>query len=435
MISLNFKDSLSFMGAPLYKAFVAKSMEAFDTLMAGNGRGNDFLGWLTLPSEALESGVVEEIVEVRERWRALGVDTVVSIGIGGSYLGAAAAIKALSPSFHRCGTPENPEVLFAGNNLSEDYLYELLEYIKEKNVALVVISKSGTTTEPAVAFRILKGFMEKRYGVERAKELIVAITDARKGALKGLSEKMGYKSFVIPDNVGGRFSVLTPVGLLPIALAGFDIKRLLEGAADMQRACAIREEENGAIQYAAVRNALYSCGKKIEILANYNPKLTLFGEWWKQLYGESEGKEGKGIFPAAVSNTTDLHSMGQFIQQAERNLMEVVLNVREADNCVTIESSADDSDGLNYLAGRRVEEVNANAFEGTLMAHVEGLVPNTVIEIDHLDEYSLGELFYFFEFACGVSGYLLGVNPFDQPGVEFYKRNMFKLLGKPGYEK
>ena len=435
MISLNFKASLDFLGAPVYNAFLERSLKAFDTLVSGSGAGNDFLGWLNLPSDMLNSSILAEIEEVKERWYKMGVDTVVSIGIGGSYLGAAAAIKALSPSFHKEGTPEEPEVLFAGNNLSEDYLYELLEYIKEKNVGVVVISKSGTTTEPAVTFRILKSYMEQRYGLERAKELIVAITDARKGALKGLSEKMGYKTFVIPDNVGGRFSVLTPVGLLPIALAGFDIKRMLEGAADMQRACAIREADNGAIQYAAVRNALYSCGKKIEILANYNPKLQLFGEWWKQLYGESEGKEGKGIFPAAVSNTTDLHSMGQFIQQAERNLMEVVLNVRETEHTVTIESSKDDSDGLNYLAGRRVEEVNANAFEGTLMAHVDGLVPNTVIETDHLDEYSLVELFYFFEFACGVSGYLLGVNPFDQPGVEFYKKNMFKLLGKPGYQK
>ena len=433
MVKVNLEVCSTFISAADYQKYVTKAMEAYDVLQNESGAGNDFLGWKTLPVDIPESLIID-CEAIRDAWAAKGVNLVVVIGIGGSYLGARCAIEALSHSFVR---PEDkPQIVYAGNNLSEEYLSELMDLVAVRNVGCVVISKSGTTTEPAVAFRVVKEYIEKTYGKAEASERIVAITDAKKGALKTLSTMEGYKTFVVPDNVGGRYSVLTPVGLLPIVLAGFDVRAMLRGAAAEREALLQKSEENAAIKYAAMRNLLYSeLGKKVEILVTFNPKFQYLGEWWKQLYGESEGKELKGIFPASVVCTTDLHSMGQFIQQAERNLMEVVLNVREAEHTVTIESSRDDSDGLNYLAGRRVEEVNANAFEGTLMAHVDGLVPNTVIEIDHLDEYSLGELFYFFEFACGVSGYLLGVNPFDQPGVEFYKKNMFKLLGKPGYQK
>lgn len=437
-ISLDITKATQFLANGAVEGLASKAQAAQDALEAGTCEGNDFLGWLHLPSQTTDDFLndVEACAEVLRS----ECDTVVVAGIGGSYLGARAVIEALGNSLQWLvnDTNKTPNVIFAGNSISEDYLAELTSYLKDKRFGVINISKSGTTTETALTFRLLKKQCEAQRGKETAKKVIVAITDAVKGAARKTAEKEGYQTFVIPDNVGGRFSVLTPVGLLPIAVAGFDIKALVKGAQDMEKATASDKpfSENIAALYAATRQALYTqANKKIEIIANFQPKLHFIAEWWKQLYGESEGKEGKGIFPAAVSNTTDLHSMGQFIQQAERNLMEVVLNVREAEHTVTIESSKDDSDGLNYLAGRRVEEVNANAFEGTLMAHVDGLVPNTVIEIDHLDEYSLGELFYFFEFACGVSGYLLGVNPFDQPGVEFYKKNMFKLLGKPGYQK
>src|SRR5574344_1551731 len=435
MISLNFKASLDFLGAPVYNAFLERSLKAFDTLVSGSGAGNDFLGWLNLPSDMLNSSILAEIEEVKERWYKMGVDTVVSIGIGGSYLGAAAAIKALSPSLHKAGTPEEPEVLFAGNNLSEDYLYELLEYIKEKNVGVVVISKSGTTTEPAVTFRILKSYMEQRYGLERAKELVVAITDACKGDLKGLSEKMGYKTFVVPDNVGGRFSVLTPVGLLPIALAGFDIRALLAGAAEEEKALSERSEDNAAVAYAAMRNLLHSeYGKAIEVLVSFTPKFQYLGEWWKQLYGESEGKDLKGIFPASVVYTTDLHSLGQFVQDGSRIMFETVVTVEKSNRSVVIGSDEQNLDQLNYLAGEHVEHCNAMAQLGTKLAHIDGGVPQLEVSVERINEKTLGSIFYFFEFACGVSAYMLGGNPFNQPGVEAYKKNMFALLEKPGFE-
>ena len=356
------------------------------------------------------------------------------IGIGGSYLGAKAAIEALSHAFENDINHTHPRIVFAGHNLSEDYHCELLDYIKDKSTAVVVISKSGTTTEPAVAFRMIKEHIEAKYGDDEARERIVAITDAERGALKNLSNKQGYRTFVIPDNVGGRFSVLTPVGLLPIALAGFDIEKLLKGAAAMAKLSGNRSEDNPAICYAAARNDLYCSGKKVEILVNFNPKLQYLGEWWKQLFGESEGKEGKGIFPAAVNFTTDLHSMGQYIQDGERILFETVLSVDKSRRSLVIGEDPLNSDGLNFLSGKHLDECNKMAEIGTKLAHIDGGVPNLKIEIETIDEYNLGELFFFFEKACGISAYMLGVNPFNQPGVEAYKKNMFALLEKPGYE-
>ena len=370
---------------------------------------------------------------VRDDWKARGVDLVVVIGIGGSYLGARCAIEALSHSFIR---PEGvPQVVFAGNNLSEEYLAELMDLCAQRNPACVVISKSGTTTEPAVAFRIVKQYLESRFGGAEAAGRIVAITDAVKGALKTLATQEGYRTFVVPDNVGGRFSVLTPVGLLPIVLAGFDVRALLKGAADERAALSSKDAANPAVQYAAMRNLLYSVlGKKVEVLVNYNPKFQYLGEWWKQLFGESEGKDGKGIFPASVNFTTDLHSMGQFIQEGDRVLFETVVSIASAGREVVIGSDEQNLDQLNYLAGKRVEHCNAMAALGTKLAHIDGGVPQIEVEIERLDAYNLGALFYFFEFACGISAYVLGVNPFNQPGVEAYKKNMFALLRKPGYE-
>ena len=356
------------------------------------------------------------------------------IGIGGSYLGAKCALEALSHSFIRKN--DAPHIVFAGQNLSEEYICELMDYVEDKNVACVVISKSGTTTEPAVAFRIIKQLIEKKYGKAEASERIVAVTDAKRGALKSLSNQEGYKTFVIEDNVGGRYSVLTPVGMLPIVLAGFDMRAMIKGALEMEELCAKPCKEcNPALQYAAMRNLLYKeYGKKVEILVSFNPKFQYLGEWWKQLYGESEGKDLKGIFPASVICTTDLHSMGQYIQQGERILMETVVSVGSSSRSMKIEADEQNLDGLNFLAGKHVEECNAMAELGTKLAHIDGGVPQLQVCIDKIDEYNLGSLFYFFEKACGISAYVLGVNPFNQPGVEAYKKNMFALLNKPGYE-
>jgi len=394
----------------------------------GSGKGNDFLGWLHLPSSTTET-VLDEILNTANNLRAQ-CETVVIVGIGGSYLGAKAAIDAISGSFDNLSN-KKPLVVYAGHHIGEDYLYELSEFLKGKSFGIINISKSGTTTEPALAFRLLKKQLENAVGVEDARKRIVAITDKERGALRTLANREGYKTFVIPDNVGGRFSVLTPVGLLPIAVAGIDIRQLIAGAVEMEKATetGIPFKENPAALYAAVRNELYKHGKKIEILANFNPKLHYVAEWWKQLYGESEGKENKGIFTAAVDFTTDLHSMGQWIQEGERSIFETVLSVARSRYTVEVHKEDADLDGLNYLSGKRVDYINKMAELGTMQAHVDGGVPNIRIEIPELNEYCLGQLFYFFERACGISGYLLGVNPFDQPGVEAYKKNMFALLG------
>ncbi len=412
-----------------------KAANGMEQLHQGTGLGNDFLGWLNLPGEITDANLTE--IETAARNLQSRCEIVVVIGIGGSYLGAKAVIEAMSDSFEHLRKQHNaPIVLFAGQNIGEDYLYELQNLLADKQFGIVVISKSGTTTEPAIAFRLLKKQLEKQVGKEEAGHRIIAVTDAAKGALRKLADTEGYKTFVIADNVGGRFSVLTPVGLLPIAIAGFDIRALVAGACDMQKACGadVPFEQNPAMLYAATRNALYQAGKKTEILVNFNPKLHYFAEWWKQLYGESEGKDHLGIFPAAVDFTTDLHSMGQWIQEGERTIFETVLSVKEMQHKVTIPADTDNLDGLNYLAGKRVDEVNKMAELGTQIAHVDGGVPNLKIEIPALTERYLGQLIYFFEKACGISGYILGVNPFNQPGVEAYKRNMFALLNKPGYE-
>ena len=410
--------------------------EASNALLAnGQGAGNDFLGWIALPS-SIDAEQLAAVNEVANRLRAKA-EVIVCIGIGGSYLGAKAVLEAMSNSFALLKRDrKEPIVLFAGQNISEDYTYELLDAVKDRELAVVVISKSGTTTEPAIAFRILKAELERRYGKAEAAERIVAVTDKARGALKTLATQEGYSTFVIPDDVGGRFSVLTPVGLLPLAAAGIDIEALVRGAQDMQKATDenVPYEQNIAAQYAAVRNALYAEGKKIEILASYEPKLQYIAEWWKQLYGESEGKEGKGIFPASVTLTADLHSMGQYIQEGERMLMETVISVAKPDHSITIESDEENLDGLNFLAGKRISEVNRMAELGVQLAHTDGGVPNIRIELPAIDAYHIGALLYFFERACGISGYILGVNPFNQPGVEAYKKNMFALLDKPGYE-
>lgn len=412
------------------------SMKAQRELENSTCAGNDFLGWLHLPS----SITPEFIAQLQATAQTLreNCDTVVVAGIGGSYLGARAVIEALSNSFaHLAHDGKNPTILYAGNNIGEDYLFELTELLKNKNFGVINISKSGTTTETALAFRLLKKQCEEQRGKEMARKVIVAVTDAKKGAARITADKEGYHSFIIPDNVGGRFSVLTPVGLLPIAVAGFDIAQLVKGAQDMEAATAVSVpfEENPSAVYAATRNALYRNGKKIEIVVNFQPKLHYFGEWWKQLYGESEGKDGKGIFNAAVDFSTDLHSMGQWIQEGERTIFETVISVEQPEHTLLFPSDEENLDGLNFLAGKRVDEVNKMAELGTKLAHVDGGVPNMRVSIPCLDEYNLGQLIYFFEKACGISGLLLEVNPFNQPGVEAYKKNMFALLGKPGYEK
>ena len=433
MIKVNLGGCSSFVKDADFAEYTAKALDAFDELESEKGAGNDFLGWKTLPVDTPES-LIADCEAVRDNWAGKGVDLVVVIGIGGSYLGARCAIEALSHSFVR--KEGVPQIVFAGNNLSEDYLAEMMDLAKTRNTACVVISKSGTTTEPAVAFRIVKAYIEERYGRAEAAERIVAITDAAKGALKTLATSEGYKTFVVPDNVGGRYSVLTPVGLLPIVLAGIDVREMLRGAADERRSLLVKGPENEAVKYAAMRNLLYSkLGKKVEILVSFNPKFVYLADWWKQLYGESEGKDGKGIFPASVNFTTDLHSMGQFIQEGDRVMFETVIDVKKAGREVVIGTDPDNLDGLNYLAGQRVEHCNAMALLGTKLAHIDGGVPQIGIDVEKIDAYNLGAIFYFFEFACGVSAYLLGINPFNQPGVEAYKKNMFALLRKPGYEK
>ena len=412
-----------------------KATECAKALENKTGKGNDFLGWVNLPSSLSESEI-KDIEETAARIRKQ-VDAVVVIGIGGSYLGTRAVAEALSHSFlHLHKEKKNPIILYAGQNIGEDYLNELIEILNTLRYAIVVISKSGTTTEPAIAFRILKNHLEKKVGKAAAKDLIVAITDARKGALRTAAAKEGYKTYVISDDIGGRYSVLTPVGLVPLAIGGFDIRSLIKGGVDMEKSCSstISFGNNPAALYAAARYMLYRSGKKIEILANFENKLHFFAEWWKQLYGESEGKEGKGIYPASVDFTSDLHSMGQYIQEGERILMETVISLNETSTKLLIPSAEEDLDGLNYLAGKRLDAVNKMAELGTMLAHVDGQVPNIRITVPRLNEYYLGQLMYFFEKACGISGYLLGVNPFDQPGVEAYKKNMFALLEKPGFE-
>lgn len=434
-LTVDVKNVLNTVTGEQIQALNPEAAAAIDKLYKGTGLGSDFLGWVKLPEETSDA-LVADIEATAAKMREL-CDVVVAVGIGGSYLGAKAVIEALSDSFaslRGAGDERRTRVLFAGQNIGEDYLYELQDLLKDKKFGIIVISKSGTTTEPAIAFRLLKEQLEAQMGKEEASKRIVAITDAKKGALRQLATEEGYKTFVIADNVGGRFSVLTPVGLLPIAVAGFDIRKLLEGARCMQAATAEANDLNPSLLYATTRNALYRAGKKTEILVNYNPKLHFFGEWWKQLYGESEGKDHKGIFPAAVDFTTDLHSMGQWIQEGERTIFETVVSVEAPAHKTVIPTDAANLDGLNYLAGKRVDEVNKMAELGTRIAHVDGGVPNIRVTIPALEEEWLGELIYFFEKACGISGYLLDVNPFNQPGVEAYKRNMFALLEKPGYE-
>lgn len=416
-------------------ALEPKASECLKALYQKTGKGNDFLGWLNL-SSLFDTALINDIKQAARNLSKLA-DVVVVVGIGGSYLGAKAMIEALSHSFSLAMPSNSPQVLFMGQNISEEYIAELSEVLKKRSVACVVISKSGTTTEPAIALRFMKKYIEQQHGKEEAKKRIIAITDATRGALKKMADEEGYKTFVIPDDVGGRFSVLTPVGLLPIAIAGFDIDCIIKGVYDMELITGMEAvpADNPVLIYAIVRNLLYQKGKKIELLANFNPKLHFFAEWWKQLFGESEGKDGKGIFPASVDFTTDLHSMGQYVQDGERILFETVISVAESKKTAKVPASDDDSDGLSYLAGRRLDEINKMAELGTILAHADGGVPNIHIEIPKLDEYNLGQLMYFFEKACGVSGYMLGVNPFDQPGVEAYKQNMFALLGKPGFEK
>ena len=435
-ISLDITKAAQFLKSGAVEAYESQVKAAQEALENGTCPGNDFLGWLHLPS-SITSEFLDEIQATANTLRDK-CEVIVVAGIGGSYLGARAVIEALSNSFAwLVADKKNPTILFAGNNIGEDYLFELTEYLKNKKFGVINISKSGTTTETALTFRLLKKQCEAQRGKAEAKDVIIAVTDAKKGAARTCADKEGYKSFIIPDNIGGRFSVLTPVGLLPIACAGFDVKELVSGAQEMERACGknVPFEKNPAAQYAAVRNGLYSeAGKKIEIVVNFQPKLHFFAEWWKQLYGESEGKDNKGIFPAACDFTTDLHSMGQWIQQGERSIFETVISVEEPEHKLLFPHDEENLDGLNFLEGKRVDDVNKMAELGTRLAHVDGGVPNIRISIPRLNAYYTGQLIYFFEIACGISGNLLQVNPFNQPGVEAYKKNMFALLNKPGYE-
>ena len=435
-ISLNITKAASFLAEGAVKAYEPKVKAAQEALENGTCEGNDFLGWLHLPS-SITPEFLDEIQAVANTLREK-CEVVVVAGIGGSYLGARAVIEGLGNSFTwLVNDKKNPTILFAGNNIGEDYLFELTSFLKDKKFGVINISKSGTTTETALAFRLLKKQCEDQRGKDEAKDVIVAVTDAKKGAARTCADKEGYKSFIIPDNVGGRFSVLTPVGLLPIAVAGFDVKQLVAGAADMEKACGkdVAFEENPAAIYAATRQALYTqAGKKIEIVCNFQPKLHYFAEWWKQLYGESEGKDQKGIFPAACDFTTDLHSMGQWIQEGERSIFETVISVETPNEKLLFPHDDENLDGLNFLEGKRVDEVNKMAELGTRLAHVDGGVPNILVNVPELNAYYLGQLIYFFEKACGISGLLEEVNPFNQPGVEAYKKNMFALLNKPGYE-
>ncbi len=400
------------------------ALKSLKVLLEGTGAGNDFLGWIDLPEVMLDKKYVE-ITEAADRFRKY--EAVLIIGIGGSYLGAKALIEALRSPFKKHG----PEILFAGQNLSADYHSELMEYLKEKDFGIIVISKSGTTTEPAIAFRIYYDLLRQKYNQKDIRQRVIAITDAKKGALREFVKKENIKSFDIDDNIGGRFSVLSPVGLLPVSIAGFDIKKLLEGAKDIKKEVTKVSKDNPAVKYAGTRILLYATGKKIELLVNYEPALNDIAEWWKQLFGESEGKNNKGIFPVSAAFTTDLHSLGQYIQQGERLLFETVLFIAQSKNKSEIPFFENDNDGLNYLAGKDMQFVNRKAAEGTLKAHIDGNVPNIWIEISEINEYNLGQLVYFFEISCGISAYIMDVNPFDQPGVEEYKKNMFKLLGKP----
>ena len=435
-ISLNIEKALGFVSKETIAAYEPKVKACIEDLDRGTGKGNDFLGWLHLPSSISK----EHLEDLKATAKVLreNCEVVVVAGIGGSYLGARAVIEALSNSFQWLQDKKDvPTIVYAGHNIGEDYLYELTTFLKDKKFGVINISKSGTTTETALAFRLLKKQCEDQRGKEMAKKVIVAITDAKKGAARTTADKEGYKSFIIPDNVGGRFSVLTPVGLLPIAVAGYDIEKLVEGARKMEEVCsntATSYWENPAAVYAATRNELYKEGKKIEILVNFQPKLHYVSEWWKQLYGESEGKEHKGIFPASVDFSTDLHSMGQWIQEGERTIFETVISVETPNHKLEVPSDEANLDGLNFLAGKRVDEVNKMAELGTQLAHVDGGVPNLRIIMPELNEYYIGQLLYFFEIGCGISGYILDVNPFNQPGVEAYKKNMFALLNKPGYE-
>ena len=435
-INLNITKAASFLAEGAVKAYEPKVKAAQEALENGTCEGNDFLGWLHLPS-SITPEFLNEIQAVANTLREK-CEVVVVAGIGGSYLGARAVIEGLGNSFAwLVNDKKNPTILFAGNNIGEDYLFELTSYLKDKKFGVINISKSGTTTETALAFRLLKKQCEDQRGKEEAKDVIVAVTDAKKGAARTCADKEGYKSFIIPDNVGGRFSVLTPVGLLPIAVAGFDVKQLVAGAAEMEKACGkdVAFDENPAAIYAATRQALYTqAGKKIEIVCNFQPKLHYFAEWWKQLYGESEGKDQKGIFPAACDFTTDLHSMGQWIQEGERSIFETVISVETPNEKLLFPHDDENLDGLNFLEGKRVDEVNKMAELGTRLAHVDGGVPNILVNVPELNAYYLGQLIYFFEKACGISGLLEEVNPFNQPGVEAYKKNMFALLNKPGYE-
>lgn len=434
-ISLDITKAAQFLNAGAVEAFEPKVKAAQEALENGTCPGNDFLGWLHLPSSITQE-FLDEVQSVADTLREK-CEVVVVAGIGGSYLGARAVIEALGNSFAwLVGDKKNPTILFAGNNIGEDYLSELTEYLADKKFGVINISKSGTTTETALTFRLLKKQCEEQMGKEEARNVIVAVTDAKRGAARTCADKEGYKSFIIPDNVGGRFSVLTPVGLLPIACAGFNIRQLVAGAQSMEKECGkdVPFAENIAAQYAAVRNGLYNNGKKIEIMVNYQPKLHYISEWWKQLYGESEGKDNKGIFPASCDFTTDLHSMGQWIQEGERTIFETVISVEAPNRKMLFPHDEENLDGLNFLAGKRVDDVNKMAELGTRLAHVDGGVPNIRISVPELNEYYIGQLLYFFEIACGISGNVLGVNPFNQPGVEAYKKNMFALLEKPGYE-
>ncbi len=429
MIKLNIENTKQFIKDAEFNGMVKDTKDAYNELVGKNGLGNDFLGWLDLPINYDK----EEFARIKKCAKDIQskCQVLVVVGIGGSYLGSASVIEAHKKYFN----DNNLEVVFAGHQISSTYLNELIDYLSDKEFCINVISKSGTTTEPAIAFRVLKELIEKRYGKEEAKSRIYATTDKARGALKSLSTSMGYETFIVPDDVGGRFSVLTPVGLLPIAAAGIDIDQLMKGAVDA-RAKYLNDDvlNNDALKYALVRNLLHKNGKDIEILVNYEQKLNLFSEWWKQLYGESEGKDNKGIYVASCSFSTDLHSMGQMVQEGKRNLFETVIKVNKSEKEIIIPKDELDLDGLNFLAGKTMDFVNTQALNGTALAHVDGGVPNMLLELDSINTYTLGELIYFFEFACGVSGYMLKVNPFNQPGVEAYKKNMFALLGKPGFE-
>jgi glucose-6-phosphate isomerase len=437
-IKVDISQILNFVSKEDIQAYQQKIDKAHNSLIGKSGKGNDFLGWIDLPTE-IDQQLSDEISE-QARWVQQNAEILVVVGIGGSYLGSRAVIEALKHSFDYLlpgDVRQKPIVLYAGQNLSEDYLADLIDVLDHHDYAVNVISKSGTTTEPAVSFRILKNHLETKYGKKEASKRIIATTDESKGALKQLANNEAYKTFVVPDDVGGRYSVLTPVGLLPIAVAGFDISELVKGAVDMRKQVLATSsiDENPAALYAAARNALYNKDLFIEIMVNYQANLYFFTEWWKQLYGESEGKENKGIFPAGVSNTTDLHSMGQYIQEGERKIFETVLSVEKPLRTMTIPEDAENLDKLNFIAGKNLHYVNQMAEKGTTLAHKDGGVPNIRISLPGVNAYYLGQLIYFYEFACGLSGYVLDVNPFDQPGVEAYKRNMFALLGKPGFEK